>query len=125
MCLITQQCPALSTSWTVAHQTPLSVGFFRQEYWIGWSCLPPEDLPDPGVEPASLASPALASGLFTTRATREALMQASWPQFPVSGDEGVLLPPDARRARFTVEIAFLLSERQSRGSEYTSALAVS
>ena len=66
------------------------MGFSGQGYWSGLPYPPPEDLPDPGVEPASLASPALASGLFTTRATREALMQASWPQFPVSGDKGVL-----------------------------------
>ena len=41
------------TPWTVAHQAPLSVGFPRQEYWSG---LPsPEDLPDPGIKPASPA----------------------------------------------------------------------
>ena len=51
------------TPWTVAHQAPLSVGFPRQEYWSG---LPsPEDLPNPGIEPKSLASPALAGGFFT------------------------------------------------------------
>ena len=42
----------LATPWTVAHQTSLSMGFSRQEYW---SILPPPgDLPDPGIEPASL-----------------------------------------------------------------------
>ena len=49
-----------STLWTVACQTPLSMGFSRQEYWGGLPCPPPEDLPDPGTEPASLMSPALA-----------------------------------------------------------------
>ena len=53
-----------ATLWTVAHQTPLSMGFSRQEYWSGLPCLRPEDLSDPGVEPTSLMSPALASGLF-------------------------------------------------------------
>ena len=38
----------------VAHQVPLSVGFSRQEYWRGLPCPPPGDLPDPGVQPASL-----------------------------------------------------------------------
>ena len=38
---------------TVAHQAPVSVGFSRQEYWSGLSCLPPGDLPDPGMEPSS------------------------------------------------------------------------
>ena len=49
--------------WTVAHQAPLSTGFFRQEYWSG---LPLPFTPDPGTEPGSLVSPALAGGLFTT-----------------------------------------------------------
>ena len=39
------------TSWTVAHQTTLSVGFPRQEYWSGLSFPPPGDLPDPETEP--------------------------------------------------------------------------
>ena len=59
------------TPWTVAHQAPLSMGFSRQEYWSGLSCSPPGDLPDPGIEPASLMSPALTSGFFTTSATWE------------------------------------------------------
>ena len=53
-------------------QAALSMGFFRQEYWSGMPFPPPGDIPDPGIEPASLVSPALASGLFTTRATWEA-----------------------------------------------------
>ena len=51
---------------TVAHQTPLYVEFFRQEYWNGLPFPPPEDLPNPGIEPMSLAPPALAGGFFTT-----------------------------------------------------------
>ena len=41
---------------------PLSMGFSRQENWSGFPCPPPGDLPDPGMEPASLMSPALAGG---------------------------------------------------------------
>ena len=37
----------------------------RQEYWSGLPCPPPGDLPDLGIEPVSLMSPALAGG-FTT-----------------------------------------------------------
>ena len=48
-----------ATPWTVAHQAPLSMGFSRQEYWGDFSCPPPGYLPDPGVEPMSLMSPAL------------------------------------------------------------------
>ena len=39
------------TPWTVAHQAPLSMGFSRQEYWSGFPCPPPEDLPNPGIKP--------------------------------------------------------------------------
>ena len=44
--------------WTAAHQPPLSMEFFRQEYWSGLSCPSPGDLPDPGIEPRSPASQA-------------------------------------------------------------------
>ena len=40
-------------------QAPLSVGFSKQENWSGLVYPPPGDLPDPGIEPESLASPAL------------------------------------------------------------------
>ena len=51
---------------TVTHQAPLSMGFSRQESWSGLPDPPPRDLPDPGTEPSSLVSPALAVGFFTT-----------------------------------------------------------
>ena len=60
------------TPWTVACQSLLSMGFSRQEYWSELPCPPPEDLPNPGIGPRSLMSPALAGGSFTTRATWEA-----------------------------------------------------
>ena len=47
------------TLWIVAHQAPLSMGFSRQEYWSGLLCPPPGDLPDPGIEPVSPATPIL------------------------------------------------------------------
>ena len=47
--------------WTVAHRVPVSMEFSRQEYWSGLVVFStPEDLPHPGHEPASPASPALA-----------------------------------------------------------------
>ena len=55
----------------LARQAPLSMGLSRQECWSGLPCPPPEDLLDPGIEPVSLMSPALASGFFTTSATWE------------------------------------------------------
>ena len=53
------------TPWTVVHQAPLSMGFSRQEYWIDLPFPLPRVLPDSGIEPVSLPSPALAGGLFT------------------------------------------------------------
>ena len=50
----------------MALQTALSVEFSRQEYWSRLPFPPPEDLPDPGIEPKSLVSPALVGGFFTT-----------------------------------------------------------
>ena len=63
---------SLQPPWAVAHQTPLSMEFSRQEFWSGFPFPTPGDLPDPGIEPASPASPALAGGFFTTSTTWEA-----------------------------------------------------
>ena len=60
------------TPWTVAYQAPLSMGFSRQEYWSGLSCPPPGDLTNPGIQPLSFKSPALAGEFFTPNATWEA-----------------------------------------------------
>ena len=49
-----------------AHQAPLSMGFPRQEDWSGLPFPPPRDLPNPGTEPESTESPALAGRFFTT-----------------------------------------------------------
>ena len=57
--LVTKLCPTLVTPWTVACHAPLSVGFPRQEYWSGSPFPSLGDLPDSGIEPESLASPAL------------------------------------------------------------------
>ena len=50
------------TSWTIARQDPLSMGFSRQEYWSGLPFPSPRDPPNPGIKPPS---PALAGGFFT------------------------------------------------------------
>ena len=47
------------TLWTVAYQAPMSMGFSRQEYWSRLPSPSPGDLPNPGTEPTSPASPAL------------------------------------------------------------------
>ena len=58
---------------TLACQAPLSMGFLRQEYWSRLPCLLPGDRLDPGMEPESLISPALAVRFFITSTTWEAL----------------------------------------------------
>ena len=62
----------LATSWTIVHQVPLSMGFSREEDWSELPFPPPGYLPNSGIDPVSLASPALAGGFFTTSATWEA-----------------------------------------------------
>ena len=52
------------TLWTVALQAPLSTGILQARI-LGWVAMPPpEDLPHPGMEPASLGSPALIGGFL-------------------------------------------------------------
>ena len=65
MCLVVSDSVA---PWTVALQVPLPMEFSRQEYWSGLAFPTPGDLPNPGIEPAALESPALASRFFTTEA---------------------------------------------------------
>ena len=73
------------TLWTVACQSPPSMGFSRQEYWNGLPCPPPGDLPDPGIKPTSFMSLALAGGFFTTSATWD-MDQHIWIQINISCD---------------------------------------
>ena len=63
--LAAKSCQSLTTPWTVAlcNQSPLSMGFPRQEYWSELPFPSPGDLLDPGIEPAS---PALEGAFFTT-----------------------------------------------------------
>ena len=69
------------------------MGFSRQEYWSGLPCPPPGDFPDPGIEPASLMSPALGGGFYTTRATWETLFYSS-PMSPLRNLEENVDPTD-------------------------------
>ena len=62
-CLVAKSCLTLATPGTVAHQTPLSMGFYRQGYWSGLPFPSLRDLPNPGIKPAS---PALTGRCFTT-----------------------------------------------------------
>ena len=65
-CSVTKLCSvALAIPWTVARHTPLSMGFFRQEYLNGLPFPPPGDLPNSGIKPKSPAPPELLGGFFT------------------------------------------------------------
>jgi len=64
-----QSCPTV-TPWTGAHHAPLSMGFSRFEHWSGSPFPSPGNLPNLGIKPASLTTPALADGFFTTSACR-------------------------------------------------------
>ena len=77
MCSVTSVVFDSATPWTVSpwglHGTPLSMGFSRQEHWNGMPCPLPGHLPNPGIEPVSVMSSALAGRFFTTIATWGAL----------------------------------------------------
>ena len=57
---------------TIGHQSPLSTGFSRKEYWGGFPCPPPGYLPNSGIKPMFLMSPALAGEFFSTSTSCEA-----------------------------------------------------
>ena len=71
MCSVTQLCLTLRPHG--GHQAPLSMRFSRQAYWSRLSFPSPGAVPDSGIGSASLASPGLAGGFFTTSSTWEAL----------------------------------------------------
>ena len=67
MCSCVQSC--LTLCYAMGCQNPLSMEFSRQEYWSGLPFPSPADLLNSGIEPVSLASPALAGRFFTTVVT--------------------------------------------------------
>ena len=66
------------TLWPLARQAPLSVEFSKQGYWSALSCPPLGNLPDPGIKPASLVSPAL-QGEDLPPSHRGAMAEGDWP----------------------------------------------
>ena len=82
MCLVTQLCPALCDAMDCNPPGSSVHGILQQEYWSGLPCPPPGDLPDPGIKPMSLMSPALAGGkmnIFTRKIDSEAEAPILWP----------------------------------------------
>ena len=91
-----QSCSTLRSSMDCSHRAPLSVGFPRQEYQSGLTFPTPGDLPDPGIKPSSLVSPALAGGFFTTRATWEAHSLQMPKEANISRSQAPLTPKALR-----------------------------
>ena len=77
LCKSVQSCSTLVTPSAIAHHAPLFMGFPRQEHWSRLPFPTPRDLPDPGIEPTSLASPVLAGGFSTPREALQILLQDS------------------------------------------------
>ena len=82
------------TPWTVAHHARLSMKFSRQEYWSGLPFPPSGNLLNPGIEPTSLVSPALAGRFFTIEPPGKPSIYFSmkyiyWFVFPVSAQVSV------------------------------------
>ena len=86
-----------ATPWTAAHQVPLTMWFPRQEYSSGLLFPIPEDLPNPGIGPMSLVSPALTCGFFLQVCYIE-LIKVLWPAISSASSitlscRGFPLPP--------------------------------
>ena len=90
-----------ATLWMVVARLLCPWGFSKQEYWGGLPRPPPGDLPDLGIEPTSLMSPALADGFFTTstpekpewEAIRHTAASEANPALPLWGHAGPVSPP--------------------------------
>ena len=68
-CVLSHLCPTVQPCGLQPARLPESMGFSRHDHWNGLPCPPSRHLPNPGIEPTSLTSPALARGFFTTSAT--------------------------------------------------------
>ena len=74
-------CLTLCDSMDCSLSGSLSMIFPRQKYWRGWSFPSPGDLPDWGIKPMSLVSPALARGFFTSQPLGKPLLPCRWWQW--------------------------------------------
>ena len=72
--LILDRASDSATLWTVACQSPVFMGFPRQEFWTGLLCSPPGDLPNPGCDSVSLMFCALTRRFLTTSTIWEVLV---------------------------------------------------
>ena len=94
-----------ATPQTVARQAPPSVEFSRKEYWSRLLFPPPGDLSDPGIEPASLTSPALAGTVPPGK-----------PQVTTALPTGHLVPTSKRAVRTSKDSTELQAGRLGSSS---------
>ena len=99
------------TPWTVAHQAPLSMKFSRQEYcselpFPSWG-----NLPDPGIKPVSLVSPALRmDSLLCFAAAAKSLQSCPTLCDPINGSPPGFFPvPGILQARILEWVAISCS----------------
>ena len=78
------------TLWTVAWQALLSMGFSRPQHWSGLPCPLPRDLPDLGIEPTSLTSPALAGRFWSHPGN----LKVNWPFGLPAGPDTFSVPAE-------------------------------
>ena len=73
--------PTLCDPLDCSPQAPQSTGLSRQEYWSGWLCPPPGDLPNSRIQPKSPMAPALVGRFFTTEPPGKPLgISPAWTQ---------------------------------------------
>ena len=117
------------TLWTVARQAPLSTGFSRQEYWSGLPSPPPGDLMDPGIEPSSFTSPALAGRFFffTTSACWEVKSLSYFQLFATPWTVAYQAPPSMgfSRQKYWSGLPFPSPGLQSKKPEIASIRVLS
>ena len=93
------------------------MGFSRQEYWNGLLCPPPGDLPDLGIEPASLTSPALVDGFFTSSIAWESSLPNATLQFCV-GHSTELKLSNSPIGYFILEFVFQEEKTQNHTASF-------
>ena len=102
-----------ATPWTVAHQAPLSLEFSRQEYWSGLPCPAPGDLPNPGVEPRSLACQWILSCLSHQGSPRI----LEWVSYPFSRE---LPDPGIKPGSPALQVDSLPAELPGKPRDHTA-----
>ena len=98
--------------WAIGQQSPLSMEFPRQEYWSGLPFLTPGDLPDPGIEPRSLALQADSYTIWATWEAQYGLKTTIW-----SGNAGMNMKGIGWSAQWKAKRVNMMTEVKARTSK--------